>query len=709
MNGITVTINDRTKAATCRETVALCAKYRVTVSPALEGNGFLVLHRRHVGHGAPDGRQVFIGGDKVVDSVNKWDMNEVYAVVNLTTETAEDGTKTTGGELDLRYKNICQDFIEKHGAGANAPLVFAIYDTDGGGLAGEGEFDVKVVEPYYISEDQDLTMFVGPRGSSVTGVRLVGVDGSGNYVYEFQFSDGTRHNLTCPRGPTGLSSNGMYALNKTTGKYHVVNVTTNSLGQLSLKVDPDALDELPADTSYVTLNDVQSITGAKTFLAKIVANGGVEGNVVGDVTGDVTGNVTGGLDARNGESQALVKKQARGDNSEKAASTSFVHDALIGVGNEPLFTMRSFSEDMRTQTGGIWVPLPTQNRMYGLTGSTFLSKTDFPEAYAKLLEKFNDASLHRTSTSHKIYYGYSYRNADELDYENFSDATEPCIGLGSGQMLRTDNAFAQVSNDQYFEFVIRFKTQYPSRATGLLSVKERWHVNGEQYVNIGYIMQYTQDTLYTAAEYTKEVLGVEDGDPMIGKLPRYFGVHVNVKNSYFEVYGSSNGTSWDVFNTTNLKHSKGNLTANTWYTAHIGRDVSGWFFELRDGNDENSGGIKRLGSASSMPNMDAEIVIGNSVYAGNYNIQCSAISLKTLKQFINGSTTPYYTAENNATTSTTRFFSYTKRQQIVTNMSPSSYNFTLDQTREGFYLPVYRYRYNRDSNIDEIIHMRLKQ
>ena len=36
MNVITVTLKDRTKTASRRETVALCAKYALTVSPALE-------------------------------------------------------------------------------------------------------------------------------------------------------------------------------------------------------------------------------------------------------------------------------------------------------------------------------------------------------------------------------------------------------------------------------------------------------------------------------------------------------------------------------------------------------------------------------------------------------------------------------------------------------------------------------------------------
>ena len=179
MNVITVTLKDRTKTASCRETVALCAKYALTVSPALEVDedktetvdgvltstvkGYIVLHRRFVGRTPPDGSVRFVAGQQVADQNYQWDTNEVYGYSELTTRKI-DGKWVTTGELDLRTKTLCRDFIQKFGANANAPLKFAIYDPVAGGMVGEGEFDVKVVEPYYISPDKSLTLFKGDRG-----------------------------------------------------------------------------------------------------------------------------------------------------------------------------------------------------------------------------------------------------------------------------------------------------------------------------------------------------------------------------------------------------------------------------------------------------------------------------------------------------------------------------------------------------------------
>ena len=100
MNGITVTLKDKTKTASCRETVALCAKYALTVSPALEVDeektetidgvltstvkGYLVLHRRFVGRTPPDGSVRFIAGQRVADQNYQWDTNEVYGYSELT-------------------------------------------------------------------------------------------------------------------------------------------------------------------------------------------------------------------------------------------------------------------------------------------------------------------------------------------------------------------------------------------------------------------------------------------------------------------------------------------------------------------------------------------------------------------------------------------------------------------------------------------------
>ena len=181
MNGIMVTLKDRTKTASCRETLALCAKYALTVSPALEVDGakttevggvltsdvkgYLVLHRRFVGRTPPDGAVRYIAGQKVADQNYQWDTNEVYGYAELTTRKVG-GEWVTTGELDLRAETLCRDFIQKFGVNANAPLKFAVYDPVAGGMVGEGEFDVKVVEPYYVSEDQPLVLFKGDRGET---------------------------------------------------------------------------------------------------------------------------------------------------------------------------------------------------------------------------------------------------------------------------------------------------------------------------------------------------------------------------------------------------------------------------------------------------------------------------------------------------------------------------------------------------------------
>lgn len=49
--------------------------------------------------------------------------------------------------------------------------------------------------------------------------------------------------------------------------------------------------------NQVTLDEAQTISGAKTFSSNIVANGttGVIGNITGNVSGNVTGNVTGNI------------------------------------------------------------------------------------------------------------------------------------------------------------------------------------------------------------------------------------------------------------------------------------------------------------------------------------------------------------------------------------------------------------------------------
>lgn len=161
-NPITVVINDKRKSAVCKETVALCGKYAVTVNPPLVGNGKLVLHRKHALY-APNGSQVSIGGVAIQVGSDKWDANEVYAVIDLTTTTVGTVTTTTG-TLDLSFETLVRDMIGKYGINSEVPLDYAIYDLGAEGMAGSGEFNLKVIEPYYVTQNQSLVLFKGDKG-----------------------------------------------------------------------------------------------------------------------------------------------------------------------------------------------------------------------------------------------------------------------------------------------------------------------------------------------------------------------------------------------------------------------------------------------------------------------------------------------------------------------------------------------------------------
>lgn len=157
-NALTITIDDAKKKAICREVVALCGKYYVRVEPAFTGNGNIVLFRKHVLY-PPKGTPIYQGGAIVNEKVDKWDANEVYAVVPLTTT---DGV--TSGTLNLQYEQLVQDFVSRYGVGSEVPLKYEVYDIAGEGLAGSGEFRLKVVEPYTITENQNIGLFKGDKG-----------------------------------------------------------------------------------------------------------------------------------------------------------------------------------------------------------------------------------------------------------------------------------------------------------------------------------------------------------------------------------------------------------------------------------------------------------------------------------------------------------------------------------------------------------------
>lgn len=693
MNGITVSINDKTKRAVCKETVALCAQYHINVEPALEGDGFLVLHRRHVGSGAPDGKTVFIGGEVAASPVYNWDMNEVYAVVNLTTTTGLSGQRTTTGTLDLRYQNLCRDLIQRFGTGAEASVVFAVYDTVAGGLAGDGEFNVKVVEPYFVSEDQNLALFRGEKGSSVQNIELIGSDAVGNYVYKFSFTDDKFFFVTMPRGPMGNSSAGSYAYNQVTHKYHVLHVVTNGLGQLSVKVDPEGVDTPPSDAAFVTIGDVQTITGKKTFTSQIEAQGGVAGDVVGDVTGDVTGSV----DATGESAEIDAKTKPKGTSDSKVATTEFVENA-VSPERSYLFDVRCCVEDMTVKSGGVWVALPISSG----AANRRLAKTSYQALYNELTARYN-ANV-RVATGYRIYDGLLFNTETGIDHSQYADYDNPIL-LSDGQLLTVDDV-VMPNVAQGDEWSVRVKinangtTWNNTTFRGLMSAREYWHYKGEQYVDSsGNVKQYLADTLYSASEYENSI------------LPRFLCPSIEISQSYVRAYAAyENGTSFNMYNGSNVSHG---LNLNTypdddWFVT-FGVDEAGFFFSVQSADRDYGSGRKSFGTAK--PQLIGEKILGNSVAGGNYSRPVPKIYAAGTVTF-DGSTSHFNGQSENAYTIENHFLTPEKSTygKIVLagsdNITATARTFKL--TPNYVILPLVSRRYANDTGLETVFNMRVK-
>lgn len=693
MNGITVSINDKTKRAVCKETVALCAQYHIDVEPALEGDGFLVLHRRHIGSGAPDGKTVFVGGEVAASSVYNWDMNEVYAVVNLTTTTDLSGQRTTTGTLDLRYQNLCRDLIQRFGTGAEASVVFAVYDTVAGGLAGDGEFNVKVVEPYFVSEDQNLALFRGEKGSSVQNIELIGSDAVGNYVYKFSFTDDKFFFVTMPRGPMGNSSAGSYAYNQVTHKYHVLHVVTNSLGQLTVKVDPEGVDTLPSDAAFVTIGDVQTITGKKTFTSQIEAQGGVAGDVVGDVTGDVTGSV----DATGESAEIDAKTKPAGTSDSKVATTEFVENA-VSPERSYLFDVRCCVEDMTVKSGGVWVALPISSG----AANRRLAKTSYQALYNELMSRYN-ANV-GVATGYRIYDGLLFNMETGIDHSKYSDYDNPIL-LSDGQLLTVDDVvMPNVAQGDQWSVRVKINangtTWNNTTFRGLMSAKESWHYKGERYVDSsGNVKQYLVDTLYAASDYENSI------------LPRFLCPSIEISKSYVRAYAAyENGTSFNMYNGSNVSHG---LNLNTypdddWFVT-FGVDEAGFFFYVQSADRDYSSGRKSFGT--NKPQLMGEKILGNSVAGGNYSRPVPKIYAAGTVTF-DGSTLHFNGQDDNAYTIENHFLTPDKSTygKIVLassdNITATERTFKL--TPNYVILPFVQKRYSYDTGLESVFNMRVK-
>lgn len=693
MNGITVSINDKTKRAVCKETVALCAQYHINVEPALEGDGFLVLHRRHVGSGAPDGKTVFVGGEVAASPVYNWDMNEVYAVANLTTTTDLSGKRTTTGTLDLRYQNLCRDLIQRFGTGAEASVVFAVYDTVAGGLAGDGEFNVKVVEPYYVSDDQNLALFRGEKGSSVQNIELIGSDAVGNYVYKFSFTDDKFFFVTMPRGPIGNSSSGSYAYNNVTHKYHVLRVVTNGLGQLTVKVDPNGVDAPPSDAAFVTIGDVQTIVGKKTFASQIEAQGGV----AGDVVGDVTGNVTGGVDATGEDDEIDAKTKPAGTSDSKVATTEFVENA-VSPERSQLFDIRISIEDMREKSGGVWVALPNSSS----DENRRLAKTSYQALYDELMARYNANT--KVATGYRIYDGLLFNTETGIDHSQYSDYGNPIV-LANGQLLTVDDVvIPNVAEGEQWSVRVKINangtTWSNSTYRGLMSAKELWHLKGEQYVDSsGNVKQYLADTLYGASEYEDSI------------LPRYLCPSIEISQSYVRAYAAyENGTSFNMYNGSNVSHglNLNNYPDDDWIVT-FGVDSEGFYFSVESANRDYSSGRKSFGTKK--PQLKGDKILGNSVAGGNYSRPVPKIYAAETKTFdgstlhFDGQTENVYTVENHFLTAEKSTYG---RIVLVNNDNVVATARTFKITPNYIILPYTSRKYFDDTSLETVFNMRVK-
>lgn len=690
-NALLISLNDKTKAASCKETVALCAKYQIEVTPPLEGSGKLVLHRRRVTR-TPDGRQAFIAGFPAVPSAWRWDANEVYAVVDLTTE---DGHTT--GELNLRHETLVKDFVSRFQPGAEAPLVFAIYDMEGNGLAGDGEFNVKVVEPYYITEDQNFHLFKGDPGNSITAITYKSEDAAGNFIYEFTFTDGSHIDVTMPRGPMGAPSVGSYAKNAATGKFHLVTVVTNGLGQNTLRIDPNGVDTPPSDASYMMLNGEQTVVGIKTFSAQIIANGGVTGNLTGNVTGNLTGDVNGGLTVPDGKTATVPDIDDVTDSTGKAANTKFVRGAIDG--SIPLFSVAL----MPSTPSSEWADMnPSTSRL------AWLSADDYPEAYASLVTRMN--TYRRTSHPKAIDEGFSILDGSQPEFtDTYTNDAEAQVV--AGQFISADNMGVPVESAFKMKFTFDYDDPGWNDSTNnwqaIFSPRMDFHLAGTQYVDSnGYVKQRTAPEAYSDSEYD------------VGGSPKYKAPSLFISNSTYapsssgtntklKIVASTNGTSNDVTKYVNLGSK---LQYGEVYSVELVHDGAGTYTVSVEGVSTEFSWSGTIHSGSILK-FEHEIVLGNHWENPSVSFMRGVFYLGSIVSEIEGTTTYNGSSDQSYSTSYGVFdsegFVYIY-ENSSDNQSMVSRRFFIDTANRRFKIPLNRYQRDNIGDISGKYYMKVR-
>lgn len=137
-------------------------------------------------------------------------------------------------------------------------------------------------------------------------------------------------------------------------------------------------------SNVVTLNTAQTISGAKTFSATIVANGGVSGNL----TGNVTGNVSGSSASCTGNAATATRLQTARNISLSGDVTGSA--AFNGAGDVTITTTINEGAGGMVPTGAI-IPYMGQGAVpdgYLLCNGAAVSRTTYKDLYAVIGVKF---------------------------------------------------------------------------------------------------------------------------------------------------------------------------------------------------------------------------------------------------------------------------------------------------------------------------------
>jgi len=265
MNAVTITIRDRSKTATCRETLSMCGQYEVTVEPAWTGPGFLVLHDRI------DLPRVWPKCPDTCWAAPLMEEGGVFTYAKLVDGASEkdgQGVPTEAGLLDLRDREIVRKLSKFTMLGGVCGVPFSVYAANSAGgmnMVGTGYMNILVAEPYSSKNGKDLSLFKGERGEDAPRVESfdkTGEDADGNWKYAMTLSDGTSFEFVIPKGADGKDALTTYIREENADAYHMLRVRRTETGEFVLLIEKDAASaEMSFDEATIAANDYMKQAG----------------------------------------------------------------------------------------------------------------------------------------------------------------------------------------------------------------------------------------------------------------------------------------------------------------------------------------------------------------------------------------------------------------------------------------------------------------